>query len=102
MKKPKLAGLLGHWRARLRLPKWKELRSEWNERYPIGHAWHYGQKDPHAKLFRRDFVRAQEKIIGTSYGLPGVPGMPMTGAEEQRMVEGLLGAAERVDSQQRK
>jgi hypothetical protein len=60
------------------------------------------QKDPHAKLFRRDFTRAQEKIIGTSIGLPGVPGKPMTKAEEQRMVEGLLGAAERVDSQQRK
>jgi len=102
VKSPKLAGLLGHWRARLSLPKWKELRKEWNERYPVGHAWHYGQKDPHAKLFRRDFVRAQEKIIGTSYGLPGVPGMPMTSAEEQKMVEGLLGAAERADSQQRK
>jgi hypothetical protein len=102
VKKPKLAGLLGHWRARLSLPKWKELRKEWNERYPVGHAWHYGQSDPHAKLFRRDFVRAQEKIIGTSYGLPGAPGMPMTRAEEQKMVEGLLGAAERADSQQRK
>jgi len=102
VKKPKLAGFIGHWRARLALPKWKELRREWNERYPVGHAWHYGQKDPHAKLFRRDFVRAQEKIIGTSYGLPGVPGMPMTRAEEQRMVEGWLGAAERADSPQRK
>ena len=102
VKKPKLAGFLGHWRARLSLPKWKELRRQWNEKYPAGHEWHYGQKDPHAKLFRRDFVRAQEKIIGTPYGLPGIPGRPMTRAEEQRMVEGLLGAAERDDSQQRK
>jgi hypothetical protein len=100
--KPEMAGLIGQWRARLRLPRWKELRREWNERFPAGHAWHYGQKDPHAKLFRRDFARAQEKIIGTSYGLPGVPGKPMTKAEEQRMVAGLLGKAERVDSQQRK
>jgi hypothetical protein len=102
VKKPAWAGLIGQWRARLRLPGWKVLRGEWNERYPVGHAWHYGQKDPHAKLFRRDFVRAQEKIIGSPHGLPGVPGMPMTVAEEQRMVEGLLGAAERADSQQQK
>jgi hypothetical protein len=100
VKKREMAGLLGHGRARLRLPKWKELRREWNERYPAGHEWHYGQKDPHAKLFRRDFVRAQEKIIGTPYGLPGIPGWPMTRDEEQRMVEGLLGATERADSQQ--
>jgi hypothetical protein len=102
VKKPAMAGLIGQWRARLRLPKWKELRREWNETFPAGHAWHYSQKDPHAKLFRRDFARAQKKIIGTPHGLPGVPGMPMTRAEEQRMVEGLVGAAERVDTQERK
>jgi hypothetical protein len=98
----KKGGIFGRWRARLSLPKWKELRSEWNESYPTKHPWHYGQKDPHAKLFRRDFVRAQEAIIGTPYGLPGIPGRPMTQAEEQRWVEGRLGAAERANSQKQK
>jgi hypothetical protein len=96
----KKGGLIGRWRARLSLPKWKELRSKWNGRYPAKHPWHYGQKDPHAKVFRRDFVRAQEAIIGTRYGLPGIPGRPMTQSEEQRWVQEQLGAAERADSQQ--
>jgi hypothetical protein len=96
----KKGGLLGRWRARLSLPRWKELRSEWNEKYPVRHPWHYGQRDPDAKVFRRDFVRAQEAIIGTRYGLPGIPGRPMTQSEEQRWVQEQLGAAERADSQQ--
>jgi hypothetical protein len=93
---------VGEWRAKLVLPRWKELRRQWNEKYPGGHKWHYGQDDPHAKIFRRDFISGQKVVIGTHYGLPGIPGMPMTRAEEQRMVEGWLGAAERADSQQRK
>jgi hypothetical protein len=99
VKKPRLLGR--DWRAKLILPAWKELRRQWNEKYPVGNEWHYGQNDPHAKIFRRDFVSGQEVVIGTRYGLPGVLGTPMTRAEEQRMVEGWLGTAECAQHQEK-
>ena len=78
---------------KLVLPRWKELRRRWNEVYPSEHKWHYGQDDPHAKIFRRDFSQGQETVIGTRYGLPGIPRQPMfiseAEAEHERWVKRL-------------
>jgi len=68
--------------AKLALPKWKKMRRLWNERYHRGHDWHYySSKDPDARIFRRDFDRGQQAVIGTKWGLPGIPGQPMTAEE---------------------
>jgi hypothetical protein len=68
--------------AKLTLPKWKEMRQAWNEMYARGHKWHYyNSKDPDARIFRRDFDRGQQAVIGTKCGLPGIPNQPMTKAE---------------------
>lgn len=67
--------------AKLTIPTWKRLRELWNEHYPKGHAWHYGEGREHR--FSRDFYRAQKAVIGTHYGLPGAPGEPRTYAESK-------------------
>jgi len=68
--------------AKLTLPKWKVMRRLWNERHPRGHDWHYySSRDPDARIFRRDFDRGQQAVIGTKWGLPGVPNQPMTKAQ---------------------
>ena len=71
--------------AKLTIPTWKELREIWNEQYPEGHRWHYGKNREYR--FSRDFYRGQEAVIGTRYGLPGVPGQPMSRAELQGLKE---------------
>lgn len=75
--------------AKLTIPhSWKVLRNLWNERYPQTHNWHYHRKEEHR--FSRDFYRGQEAIIGTRYGLPGIPNQPMTAAEITSSVEGMI------------
>ena len=74
--------------AKLTIPKCKELRELWNERYPEGHEWHYHKEREHR--FSRDFYRGQEALIGTKDGLPGVPGQPMSRAEAQGVDEHLI------------
>lgn len=75
--------------AKLTIPGWKMLRELWNERYPEGHEWHYPKKKEHR--FSRDFYRGQEAVIGTQYGLPGVPHQPMTAAEARERLSSILG-----------
>jgi len=58
------------------------MRQVWNELYHRGHKWHYySSNDPDARIFYRDFTRGQQAVIGTRWGLPGVPSQPMTKAE---------------------
>jgi hypothetical protein len=72
--------------AKLIIPlPWKVLRNLWNEWYPQTHEWHYHKKQEHR--FSRDFYRGQEAVIGTQYGLPGIPNQPMTEAEVVSRVE---------------
>lgn len=80
--------------AKLTIPTWKRLRELWNEHYPAGDAWHYGEGREHR--FSRDFYRAQKAVIGTEYGLPGVPGEPRTYAENK---EALNEFVERLSAQ---
>lgn len=37
---------------------WREMMSQWNERYPEGHDWHYGD----VRNFRRDFAETFESL----------------------------------------
>lgn len=75
--------------AKLTMPSWKELRELWNERYPQNHEWHYGKDRAHR--FSRDFLeRGQEAVIGTKWGLPGVPGMPKGEEEVKQGVVNML------------
>jgi hypothetical protein len=77
--------------AKLTLPQWKEMRQAWNGIYPKGHEWHYySSKDPNARVFRRDFDRGQQAVIGTKLGLPGVPSQPMTKAESVEHALGIM------------
>jgi hypothetical protein len=62
--------------ARLKLPSWRKMLELWNEQLEH-HSWRY----KNVRNFRRDFMRGQEAIIGTQWGLPGVPGEPKN--EEQ-------------------
>ena len=74
--------------AKLELPKWREMLRRWNEEHPRGNKWHY--ENPEAtgvQRFQRDFVRGQKAVIGTRFGLPGIPGQPMTRAGAKTGVE---------------
>jgi len=42
-------------------PKWRELRSEWNERFP---DWRYDDDDPMARRFARDARAAFKRVVG--------------------------------------
>jgi hypothetical protein len=64
--------------ARLKFPSWRKMLELWNEQLEH-HSWRY----QNVRNFRRDFMRGQEAIIGTQWGLPGVPGEPKN-AEEVR------------------
>jgi len=58
--------------ARLKLPSWRRMLELWNELLPEPHSWRY----KNVRNFRRDCMRGQEAVIGTKWGLPGVPGEP--------------------------
>jgi len=63
--------------ARLKLPSWRRMLELWNELLPEPHSWRY----KNVRNFQRDFRRGQEAIIGTKWGLPGVPGEPKNAEE---------------------
>jgi hypothetical protein len=76
------------------------MLNRWNERFPASHRWHYENAErTGVQRFHRDFGRGQEAVIGTKYGLPGVPGQPQTAAEvklgTEQMIERWSRAAER-------
>jgi hypothetical protein len=48
---------------------WRKLRKSWDEQFPVGHAWRYGEHN--GRNFYRDFMRGQRTVIGTEYGLLG-------------------------------
>jgi hypothetical protein len=80
--------------AKLELPKWRVMLRRWNEQHPRSDRWHYENPDETGvQRFQRDFVRGQKAVIGTRFGLPGVPGQPMTRADakagDERMIESL-------------
>jgi hypothetical protein len=55
---------------KLALPDtWQKLRKSWDEQFPVGHAWRYGEHN--RRNFYRDFMRGQRTVIGTEYGFLG-------------------------------
>lgn len=67
---------------------WRSLREAWDNELPAGHDWRYGERG--ARNFPRDFERGQMKVTGSKWGLPGVPGQPMTQAEAKAYYEQLM------------
>jgi hypothetical protein len=67
--------------ARLELPPWRQMLESWNKQFSEGDPQRY----PDVRNFRRDFDRGQQAVIGTAWGLPGVPGQPMS--YQQRLAE---------------
>jgi hypothetical protein len=65
--------------ARLKLPPWRRMLENWNRQFSEGDPQRY----PDVRNFQRDFRRGQKGVIGTKWGLPGVPGQPMT-AEDRK------------------
>jgi len=65
--------------ARLKLPAWRRMLENWNRQFSEGDPRRY----PDVRNFQRDFKRGQKGVIGTEWGLPGVPGQPMT-AEDRK------------------
>ena len=63
----------------IKLPSWRRMLELWNEQLPEPHSWRY----KNVRNFQRDCMRGQEAVIGTKWGLPGVPGEPKN-AEEVR------------------
>ena len=61
----------------IKLPSWRRMLELWNEQLPEPHSWRY----KNVRNFQRDFRRGQEAIIGTKWGLPGVPGEPKNAEE---------------------
>ncbi len=87
--------------ARLKLPPWPQIKEAWNKQCPESDPGHYKE----AKYFKRDFKRAQQAILGTDQGLPGIPGQPMSRDEvkemNRRMREGNKRMLEKVCERQR-
>lgn len=55
---------------KLALPDtWQKLRKSWDEQFPVGHAWRYGEHN--RRNFYRDFMRGQRTVVGTEYGFLG-------------------------------
>jgi hypothetical protein len=70
---------------------WREILEDWNRVYPEADAWHYkNARTTGVQNFRRDFDRGQEAVIGTRFGLPGVPDQPRTAAETKAAFERML------------
>jgi hypothetical protein len=54
-------------------PSWRTLLARWNETYPEGHEWHYGNgKDPDRRVwyFRRDYGRAEKAVLRPDHHFP--------------------------------
>lgn len=72
---------------RLELPSWRDLMRRWNDSLSAADdPRHYSNP----RNFQRDFKRAQRAVIGTDWGLPGVPGVPKSAAEAKRRGEDML------------
>lgn len=67
---------------------WRKLRELWDDHLPAGHTWRYGEKGE--RNFYRDFMRGQEAVTGSKWGIPGYPGQPMTAEQSNRAVEEML------------
>jgi len=58
---------------------WRELRRLWDANLPPGHAWSYGEKN--VRNFYRDFMRGQQDVTGSKWGLLAIPNQPRTAAQ---------------------
>jgi hypothetical protein len=67
--------------ARLELPPWRKSMGSWNKQFSEGDPRCYSE----VRNFHRDFDRGQQAVIGTEWGLPGVPGQPLT--YQQKLAE---------------
>ena len=47
--------------------------------------WTLLRRYPEVRNFHRDFDRGQQAVIGTEWGLPGIPGQPLT--YQEKLVE---------------
>ena len=87
----------GEYLARLKLPPWRQILDSWNKQFSESDPRRY----PDVRNFRRDFDRGQQAVIGTKWGLPSVPGQPMSyqekvtqaKAREARLIKGLKALA---------
>ena len=73
----------GEYLARLKLPPWRRMLESWNKQFSEGDPRRY----PDVQNFWRDFMRGQEAVIGTKWGLPGVPGQPMSADEGRKHIK---------------
>lgn len=69
--------------ARLELPRWRQMLEDWNKQFSEDDPRRYGD----VRNFRRDFDRGQRAVIGTEWGLPGVPSQPMSADEKRKEAE---------------
>jgi hypothetical protein len=67
---------------------WRRLRELWDKNLPAGHSWRYGAD--RVQNFRRDFMRGQENVTGSRWGLLGVPGQPRTAEQALRAVDEMV------------
>ena len=78
------------------------MLESWNKQFSEGDPRRY----PDVRNFRRDFDRGQQAVIGTEWGLPGVPAQPMSADEErneaeerkERMIAALKGYAKKTNN----
>jgi hypothetical protein len=67
---------------RVELPPWRRMLESWNKQFSEGDPRRYSD----VRNFRRDFDRGQQAVIGTEWGLPAVPGQPLT--YQEKLAEG--------------
>jgi hypothetical protein len=61
----------------------RQILDSWNKQFSEGDPRRY----PDVRNFRRDFARGQRVVIGTEWGLPGIPGQPMSAEEKRKEAE---------------